>query len=111
MLDTAKLTGLLEALKSAEVFGSTDPAQVNVPGAWLALDEVRPRVMSGDHQLRCSLYLIAPDVDTLRALEQLGDLYDKTLTVLTPDGPTTTLGVVLPDSSTPLPALRVPIYL
>lgn len=105
------LTELLAALESADVFASMDPAAVNTPGGWLAVDELRPATVAGGLQLRCSLYLIANDADPLRAVTKLAELHTKTLTVLTPDGPVLTQGVVLPDTPTPLPALRVPVYL
>jgi hypothetical protein len=110
-LTTAPLEELLDALKDAEVFTSMDPAKVNLPGGWLALDEVRGRTLAGGLQLRCSLYLITSDRSTLRAVGVLTDLYNKARTVLTPDGPVVTQGVVMPDSPTPLPALRVPVHL
>lgn len=110
-LTTAPLTGLLELLKGAEVFSSMDPAKVNLPGGWLALDEVRVHNLRGQLQLRCSLFLISGDKDALRAIGVLTDLYNKARTVLTPDGPVVTQGVVMPESPTPLPALRVPINL
>lgn len=110
-LTTAPLTGLITQLEDAEVFTSLDPAKVNPPGGWLAVDELRPHSVAGGLQLRCSLFLITEDRGALRSLEQLAQLLNKARTVLTPDGPVLTQGVVLPDSSTPLPALRVPIYL
>jgi len=110
-LTTAPIEQLLDALKAAGVFASMDPAKVNLPGGWLALDEVRPHSLAGRLQLRCALYLIAPDKDALRAVGVLTGLYNKARTVLTPDGPVVTQGVVMPDSPTPLPALRVPVHL
>lgn len=91
---------------------SLDPAQVNTPGGWLAIDEVRPcATLAGDVELRCSLYLIAADVDPRRALGKLVPMLTQLGDVLSPDGPVTPQGVVLPDSPTPLPALRVPLFL
>lgn len=110
-LTTAPLTGLLDRLEAAELFASMDPAEVNLPGGWLALDEVRPHGMGGRLQLRCSLFLISSDRDALRAVGVLAGLFNIARTVLTPDGPTVTQGVVLPGDPTPLPALRVPIHL
>lgn len=110
-LTTAPLTEFIELLDAAEVFTSMDPAEVNLPGAWLAVDEIRPHNVAGQLRLVCSLYLISEDKDALRAVEQLAELFNKARTVFTPDGPSITQGVVLPDSSTPMPALRVPIHL
>lgn len=110
-LTTEPLTELIDALAAGGVFTSMDPAKVNLPGGWLALDEVRRLNVAGDLQLRCSLYLITGDRDTLRAVERLGTLYTAATNVLTPDGPVVAQGVVLPSDPTPLPALRVPINL
>lgn len=110
-LTTDALKELIQLLEDADVFTAMDPAEVNTPGGWLALDEIRRRNVAGQLQLRCSLYLIAPDVSPLEAVAILADLFTKTTTVLTPDGPVVTQGVVLPDSPTPLPGLRVPINL
>lgn len=91
---------------------SMDPAEVNPGrGGWLALDEVRPANVRGELELRCSLYLIAPDLDPKRALVKLAAMVNAVRTVITPDGPVTPQGVVMPGDPTPLPALRVPIYL
>lgn len=90
---------------------SMDPADVNLPGAWLNLDEVRPLNVAGDLELRCSLYLIAPDQDPKRALGILGPMLNRFRTVWAPDGPVVPMGVVMPHSPTPMPALRVPVYL
>jgi len=91
---------------------SMDPAEVNPGrGGWLALDEMRPANLAGQWELRCSLFLISPDVDPKRALAKLAPMLNRLRTVVTPDGPVVPQGVVLPDSPTPLPALRVPVYL
>lgn len=108
---TAPLTELLELLGSVDVEASMDPGELNLPGAWLAVDEVRRANMAGQLELRCRLFLISPDTDPLRAVELLGDLYNKVTSVLSPDGPVVTQGVVMPDNPTPLPALSVPVYL
>lgn len=108
---TAPLTELLELLGTADVEASMDPAELNLPGAWLAVDELRTANLRGQLQLRCRLFLISPDTDPLRAMEHLEALHTKVTTVLSPDGPVVTQGVVMPDNPTPLPALSVPVYL
>ena len=108
---TAPLTELLELLGSVDVQASMDPAELNLPAAWLALDEVRTANVRGSLELRCRLFLISPDTDPLRAVGLLGDLRDKVTTVLSPDGPVVAQGVVMPGDPTPLPALSVPVYL
>lgn len=108
---TGPLTELLDVLGTADVEASMDPAELNLPAAWLALDEVRTANMRGQLELRCRLFLISPDTDPLRAAELLSDLYTKVRTVLSPDGAVLTQGVVMPGDPTPLPALSVPVYL
>lgn len=110
-LTPAPLEQLIELLQGVEVRATMNPGEVNTPGAWLALDEVRPLTLSGTLQLRCSLYLIGPDHPAAMALRKLAPLLSATMTVLTPDGPVTATNVVLPSGPTPLPALRVPVYL
>lgn len=91
---------------------SMDPAEVNPGrGGWLALDEIRPANMAGAWELRCSLFLISPDVDHKRALVKLAPMLNRLRTVVRPDGPVVPQGVVLPGDPTPMPALRVPVYL
>jgi hypothetical protein len=91
---------------------SMDPSEVNPGrGGWLAVDEVRFTNLAGQLELRCSLYLIAPDIDPQRALSLLAPMLNRVRTVLTPDGPVVPQGVVMPGDPTPLPALRVPVYL
>lgn len=107
----APVDELVDALKAAGVACSMDAAELNLPGAWLALDEVRPFNLKGTLQLRMSLYLICPDTDPYRALGILSKLFNLTREALEPDGAVTPQGVVMPSDPTPLPALRVPIYL
>ncbi len=92
---------------------SMDPASVNPPGGWLAGDEVALAVtLDATVELRCSLYLIAPDLDPRRALAKLAPLVVQLADAgVRPDGPVTPQGVVMPGDPTPLPALRFPIHL
>lgn len=108
---TAPFDELIAALGSVDVQASMDPADLNLPAAWLALDTVQSANVRGQLELRCRLFLIAPDTDPARAVTLLGDLYDKTTQVLSPDGQVVAQGVVMPGDPTPLPALAVPVYL
>lgn len=108
---SAPVAELVAALTAAGVQASTDPAELSLPAAWVAFDSVSPVTVVGQLRLSCRVFLIVPDTDPTRALELLGGLYDEVLTVLTPDGPVTTQGVVMPGDPTPLPALVVPVNL
>lgn len=110
-LTPAPFAELLTALQAAELEASMDPADLNLPGCWLALDQFRGVNVQGNLRLECRLFLIAGDRDPLRAIEALGELHTKMLQVLTPDGPVVSQGVVMPGDPTPLPALSVPVYL
>ena len=110
-LDSAPMQALVDLLRAADLSADLDPADVNLPGCWLALDRVGHANMAGTLRLECQLYLIAPDADPRRALDALGQLHHTVLSVLDPDGPVTTQGVVMPGDPTPLPALVVPVYL
>lgn len=110
-LTTAPLTELLDALAAAEVQASMDPAELNLPAVWLAVDAVRPVNVGLGLRLECRLFLISPDTDPLRAAGHLFDLYNQVAGVVTPDGPVVSQGVVMPGDPTPLPALAVPVYL
>lgn len=108
---TDQLQALVDALTSAGVPATLDPAEVNPPGAWVALDQLRLLTIGGQLQLTASVYLIAPDTTLMRALELLAPQLRLLLTVIAPDGPMVTQGVVLPADPTPLPAIRVPVNL
>lgn len=112
-LTTAPIDALIDACKALDppLAVTMNPADVNPPGAWLNVDDIRVANLAGDLELRCSLYLIAPDQDPKRALGILGPMLNRLRAVWDPDGPVVPMGVVLPDSPTPLPALRVPVYL
>lgn len=103
------LVGLLEA---ANVRAALDPAEVNVPGAWVTLDGFQTTNVRGDTAVDVAVYLIVGDTDTRRALDALAVLYGQVVPgVLIPDGRVIAQSVILPDSSTALPALKVPVRL
>lgn len=105
------VSDLVALLVGADIQASTDPADLNVPAAWVNLDSIDVVNVAGDLELRCRVFLIAPDTSPLRAMEILADLYTRVRQVLSPDGPVVTQGVVMPGDPTPLPALSVPVNL
>ncbi len=111
-LDFTPLVELTEALEAAGVRSSLDPSDLNLPGAWVTVESIQAANLAGSLTLGTVVYLIAPDQDYRRAMEALADLYNRAVgptAVVTPDGPVVPQGVILPDTSTPLPALRVPV--
>lgn len=111
-LDFAPLVDLVTALEAAEVRAALDPAQLNLPGAWVTLESVQATNVARDLKLWAVVYLITADQDYHRALDALAVMFNQVVPdVFTPDGPVVPQGVILPDSSTPLPGLRVPVRL
>ena len=108
-LSGAALQELVELLEGAGVSASVDPAELNVPAAWVTLEGIRQLNLAGELELDAVVYLIVGDQDHRRAFDALAELYNKATTVLDPDGVVVPQGVVLPDNPTPLPALRVPV--
>lgn len=105
------LEDLLVILRGVGLRASMEATEVQLPGVWVALDELHVKNLHGTIELRCSLFLIGPDQDPQRALATLAPEYNKLMEAVTPDGPVVTQGVVVGDNPTPLPALRVPVYL
>lgn len=111
-LDFTGLTQLAELLVAAGMSASVNPEDVNVPGAWVTCENFRHLTVAGDIQLGCVVYLVAAQGDYITALDQLAGLYNQAVpALLVPDGPVTTQALVLPDTPTPYPALRVPVNL
>lgn len=106
----AELCTLLDA---AGVKASTDASELNLPGVWVTVDEFRTRNLAGDIRLTVSLWLIVPNVDPMRALEALAELWRTVRAAgVVPDGPTVTTAVLLPSAPTEaMPAFRFPLYL
>lgn len=105
------LVALVASLNAAGVRANLDPANLNLPGAWVTVEQIAPLTLAGNLELAAVVYLINPDTDYARAYPALASLYNLVATVLTPDGPVVPQGVVMPGDPTPLPALRVPVNL
>lgn len=111
------LTELRDALAGAGVPASVDPATVQVPGAWIAPQWLDEMTMTGAYRLVVYVYLIAPAVGTLEALDILGGLLDAATPVVEPsteegDRLETNQAVTLPaNPGTPLPAFRIITHL
>ena len=116
MLDPADLEQLATELRAAGVRSvDYDPANVKAPGAWLRLDTLAPDTLDGAVNVGLTLFLVVPANGVTRSLGALSDLLDLAFPVLqrlaaSIDQASIT-GLVLPGSTTPLPALSVPITL
>lgn len=93
---------------------TSDPTKVRTPGCWLRFDRARHDVLSG-YSLDVTAHLVVPDQDVPRAHKQLSELFTSLQPTLEQVGYTgdnlAFVGLVLPGSSTPLPALAVPLTL
>lgn len=107
------LTLVRNDLAGAGVPCSLDPATVQVPGAWITPRSIDGLTMRGSGRLTYHLYLIAPAVATLQALDILNGLYEAAWPVIDPvteEGDVVDLaqGVALPaNPGTALPAFRL----
>lgn len=111
-LSFGPLQQLVELLQGAGLHADTEPANVNLPGAWVTVEGVRQLTLDGQLQLECAIYLIHSDTDYTRAYEELAKLFNQARDAgVFPDGVVVPQGVVMPGNPTPMPALRVPINL
>jgi hypothetical protein len=103
---------LVGRLKEAGISASFDAGEVDVPGVWLASQNVNVQTLDGGATHLVWAYLLAPDNGVDDAHAGLRKLLDEVLEVIDPDGPVTTNeSVILPDNPTPLPAYRLPVEL
>lgn len=105
----AALLAAVEGCRSASV----DPGKVKLPGVWIRHDSLGFRLGGATHKL--TLHLITPEREQGRALPELAALFNALSAQLHqlggPSGDLQLVGVVLPGSSTPMPALAVPLDL
>src|SRR5690349_7454627 len=102
---------LVQLIKGTGLQAAQDPSDLNMPGAWVTLDEVLPSTLGCSWQLQCLVFLIVSVQDYKRASRRLAEAFNKLHQVIEPDGPVRPQGVLMPGDPTPLPALRVPVYL
>ncbi|WP_024794196.1 hypothetical protein [Tomitella biformata] len=104
----AVIGGVIDELKSAGLSATAEPADLNPPCAWVAVDKVEHSLLCGGGVVRVRIYLIAPDVGTMQAHRTLSEMLDKALTVIDPDQDTVLdEGIRLPAGGGPLPAYMV----
>jgi hypothetical protein len=116
-LNPDDLEQLVDALKDdAELAATVDPADVNLPGALVRLDNISEETFGGGATLKVSVLLIAPDVGVRQALAIIGGLYGAALPTFQkfggPSADSTMATVALPAAGgSVLPALVVPLEL
>lgn len=115
--DLADLGALLTADPSPLRSFSIDPAKVTaLPGIWCRVDALRQENLHG-LTLGVTLHLITTEGDWDRSLTKLAELWNSIKATLRPvdgvssRGDSTLVGVTLPGSQTPLPAIAIPLDL
>lgn len=107
----AAVQDLIDQLAGVDMVrsASMDPADLqSTPCVWVQLEAItQPYLQGGSFRVRC--HLIVGDTDGgIRAAQELVDLYNAVLIVVTPDGETLTETVTMPDG-TVCPALMLPV--
>lgn len=117
-VDLAELDPLTEALVAAPGIRSAtlDPAEVVTPGVLVEVTGIRPGLDAEAYTLDARLVLIVEATDPRRAMDALTGLLAAVTEVpeaagLPITGPITPAARVLPGSTTPLPALAVPVQI
>lgn len=101
-----RAVALRAALAGAGVPATLEPADVQTEGAWVSMRTITPLTMDEGYSVRFHVYLVAPGVGALEALDVLGGLLTRALTVIEPDEPiNTATALTLPHTpNQPLPA-------
>jgi hypothetical protein len=105
-----ELTRLRDALNGAGVPTSLDPATVQVPGAWITPRTITDLTMGGHGTLTAHVWLIAPDVGVLEALDILNGLLELAVPIagpVTSEGDSLDVGTSIILRDVALPAFRI----
>ena len=109
-LDLTAPEQLAELLRGAGLEAASDPADVNLPGVWVTLDQASALTVGDDWEHQLVVFLVVPEAPHPQALAGLQELWDQLEAAgVSPDGPVQTWGLILPGSPAQLPALRVPV--
>lgn len=111
----ADLEAVLDILRTAPdpIPADLDPAKVRAPGVWLRLDGFTPDSLHG-LTINTTLHPVVGEADRTRATTAVADLFNRVKAKLRAAGlevygQVTPARLILPGSSTPLPALAVPL--
>jgi hypothetical protein len=111
VVDLVELGELLTADPSPLRSFSIDPSKLTLPGVWCRVDALAEENLRG-LTIRTTLHLIVGEADWDRALSNLAPLWNGLKAQLREhggsSGDSTLVGVILPGSQTPLPAVAVP---
>lgn len=98
---------IVEDLAGVGITATIDPAEIEVPGAWVTAREVDDFTIGGGGTVTVDVYLIAPDVMPRDAMDMLSSLGMQALAVLDVEQMTTNDSIQLPDGGRPKPAFRI----
>lgn len=100
------LAGVVDTLNAAGVAATTDPRDLQVPGAWVTVHDVIDPTLCGVYTVRARVCLIASDNGMSHELDALGRLLDLAYDAVTFDEAVTPM-TVTPPGMAPLPALVI----
>lgn len=108
----APVAELRALLTAAGIRNAEDPGRLTPPGVLVQVTGFTRTVMGGPPAVTTRLYVVAPDADHHRALEELLELLNRlTAAGIDPDGDVTAATLTLPGDATGLPALMFPLNL
>ena len=113
-LNFGDLDELVEVLRGGGVEADTNPANLNLPGVWVAVRAVTPAFNGLTLSVR--LFAVVGNVDPADVGPEFARLYNDSRTALAAVGvqitDTATIeGVLMPGYDQPLPALAIPLDL
>lgn len=94
---------------------TVDSSKLLTPGAWLRVNKVRHELLDGSYVVDTTVHLVVPESEPARAHTRLSELFDVLRPTLEHAGwsgdSIAFTGLLVPGSSTPLPALAIPVEL
>ncbi|AKI28622.1 hypothetical protein GMA5_8 [Gordonia phage GMA5] len=100
------LDRVVEALTEVGIAATTDPRDLQIPGAWVTVHDVIDPTLCGSFTVRADVCLIAADNGMPFEVEALGTLLDLVADAVTFDEPVRPM-TVTPPGLAPLPALVI----
>lgn len=98
-----------DRVEQSGIRAAIDPRDLNPPGAWVTIDQIRDVFLSGPPTVDVAVYLIVADQGQRASLANLSSLLDQLLAsgAVAVDQPIEPQGVTLPSGGSPLPALKL----
>lgn len=94
---------------------TVDAAKLLTPGAWLRVNNVRHELLDGSYVVDATVHLVVGETEPRRAHGRLSSVFNQLRPLLESIGwsgaSLAFTGLLVPGSSTPLPALAVPVEL